>query len=250
MLSVSFRRCQPSNLQSELGLNLLGAETLLWNRSALCRCLCFTFLCAAPLAQSCQRLFPDARRRVNVAWEILSESVAREATTKYSWKAVHNTGCGDGRNRRDAVRRLNLHLCGARHPFSSSFVAFWRHPKLSWGVSLMWKGFSNAAVSMFICESIFISRMSRLCAPVSGVLEGGQCQSMKGNWPGAGYWLMQEGDVTKIKTIKSVFSTKTYICVNNNTSQLHRLATDTCNSVCFICWRTLLWGGSPSFVVI
>lgn len=70
------------------------------------------------------------------------------------------------------MHRLNLHLCAARHPFSSSFAAFWRHPKLSWGVSLMWKGFSNAAISMFIWKSIFISRIARLCAPISGLGRG------------------------------------------------------------------------------
>lgn len=80
MLSVSFRRCQPSNLQSELGLNLLGAESLLWNRSTLRWCVCFTFLCAEPLTQSCPRLLPQSDSFLKSRWEILSVSAAREAT--------------------------------------------------------------------------------------------------------------------------------------------------------------------------
>lgn len=154
MFSVSFRRCQPSNLQSELGLNLLGAVSLLWNRSTLSWCVCFTFLCAEPLSQSCPRLLPQRDSFLGSRWEILSVSAAREATPKHSWKSKHNPGCGDDRNRSDAVRRLNPYLCGARHPFSPSFVAFWRHPKLSWGVFLTWEAFSNVAIPMFICTLV------------------------------------------------------------------------------------------------
>lgn len=138
MLSVSFRRCQPSNLQRELGLNLLGAESLLWNRSTLSWCVRFTFLCAAPLTQSCRRLLPQSDSFLKSRWEILSVSAAREATPKHPWKSKRNPGCGDDRNRSDAVRRLNPYLYGARHPFSPSFVEFWRHPKLPWESS--WPG--------------------------------------------------------------------------------------------------------------
>lgn len=157
MLSVSFRRCQPSNLQSEPGLNLLGADSLLYNRSTLRWCVRFTFLCAEPLAQSCPRLLPQSDCFLKSRWEILSVSAGREATPEHWWESKHNPGCGDDRNRSDAVRRLNPYLCGARHPFSPSFVAFWRHPKLSWGVFLTWEAFSNVAIPTFICVSIFIS---------------------------------------------------------------------------------------------
>lgn len=161
-----------------MGLNLLGTEALLWNRSTLVRLLHFPLRSAGrPKLPAFVSPTPaDVRKRVNVslrdAWEF-GASLRRDRRPQTRVENKLHPGCGHGRNRSDALRRLNLYFFSAHHLFSSSFVAFWRHPKLSLGVNL-W-GFSNADVSMFIL-SMFGALVSNVLT--SWYLRGSQLMAI------------------------------------------------------------------------